>query len=449
MVKASPTDEKALIKRLLFSLGALLVFRLGVHIPTPGVNSKALALLAEKQSGGILNVLNTFSGGALERFSILALGVMPYISASIIIQLMTVVIPALEQMQKEGGSGRQKMNRIMRTLAVILALVQGYVFATGLESIADEGAGPAVLSPGFAFRITAALLLATGTAFVMWLGEQITEKGIGNGISLIIFAGIVAGFPSALGGVIQGLRDGSLGVIAALALGVIACFVVFFVTFIEQSYRKIPISYAKRVVGKRVMQAQSSFLPLKVNMAGVIPVIFASTLLSIPFSFTLTQMSGNIWMSELQPGRWLYNVVFLTLNLFFCYFYTSITFKPDDVAENLKRQNAYIPGIRPGSETAEGLSQVAVRLTLVGGVYMNLVILIPNILSEAFAMQVFIGGTSILIVVGVALETIRQISAHMATQKYDDLIFASPTSAVEKPPGWTGVTPSPTTPSGL
>lgn len=425
MAQRDGSGENVLLKRFAFTIVALLVFRLGVHIPTPGVNTKALVALASQQGGGLLKILNMFSGGALERFSILGLGVMPYISASIIIQLMTVVVPALEQLQKEGGVGRQKLTRITRGLAVVLALVQGFVFASGLESAPETASGAAVLEPGLAFRLMAALTLTAGTCFVMWLGEQITEKGMGNGISLLIFAGIVAYFPAGLGTVIQGLRDNSMSVLTALGLAVFLVGIVFGVAFIEQSYRKIPVHYAKRLVGNRVMSAQSSHLPLKVNMSGVIPAIFASTLLAVPATFSgFSGQSSSVWIAELMPSRWLYNAVFALLVLFFCYFYTSITFKPDDIAENLKKQNAYIPGIRPGSETAEALDMVVTRLTLAGALYMNLVVLVPAVMGGLYSAQLAFGGTSLLIVVGVALETIRQVSSQMASQRYDNLLFS-------------------------
>jgi len=425
MALAEESGENLLLKRVSFTLLALMVFRLGVHIPTPGVNAKALVALASENSGGLLKMLNMFSGGALNQFSIFALGIMPYISASIIIQLMTVVVPSLEQLQKEGGVGRQKINRITRALAVVIAVLQGYLAATALENAPETAAGAAVLDPGLSFRILAALLLTSGTCFVMWLGEQITEKGIGNGTSLIIFAGIVAYFPHGLGTVVSALRDNSMTVVTAMGLGVFLIGTVFGISFIEQSYRKIAVHYAKRLVGNRVMSGQSTHLPLKVNMSGVIPAIFGSTILAVPLSFGgFFGKSQSPWISALYPNQWLHNVLFALLVLFFCYFYTSITFKPDDIAENLKKQNAYIPGIRPGSETAEALDVVVTRLTLAGAIYMNLICLIPQIVTGGFSDSLFVGGTSLLIVVGVALETVRQVSAQLATQKYDSLLFS-------------------------
>jgi preprotein translocase subunit SecY len=433
MALAEESGENLLLKRVGFTLLLLMVFRLGVHIPTPGVNAKALVALASQNSGGLLKMLNMFSGGALNQFSIFALGIMPYISASIIIQLMTVVVPSLEQLQKEGGVGRQKINRITRTLAVVIALLQGYLAAVALEKAPETAAGAAVLDPGMSFRLLAALLLTSGTCFVMWLGEQITEKGIGNGTSLIIFAGIVAYFPAGIGTVVESLRDNSMNVVTALGLAAFLVGLVFAISFIEQSYRKIAVHYAKRLVGNRVMSGQSTHLPLKVNMSGVIPAIFGSTILAVPLSFGgfFGQSQTSPWLSALVPNQWLYNVFFALLVLFFCFFYTSITFKPDDIAENLKKQNAYIPGVRPGTETAEALDMVVTRLTLAGAVYMNLVCIIPQVITGGFSDQLYVGGTSLLIVVGVALETVRQVSAQLATQRYDSLLFTGKGSESE------------------
>ncbi len=421
---AAEKTENVLLKRLLFTLGVIVVFRLGVHVPVPGVNTKALVELANSGQQGLLKMLNLFSGGALGRFSVFGLGIMPYISASIIVQLMTVVLPALEQMQKEGGVGRQKLNRVTRLLAVVLALVQGFFFASGLESAPETAAGAAVLTPGLGFRMLASLLLTGGTIFVMWLGEQITEKGLGNGTSLLIFAGIVASFPSGMGVVINAVRENSISVLVAAFIVLSLALMVFGIAFVEQSYRKIPINYAKRVSGNRVMGGMASFLPLKVNMAGVIPPIFASTLLAVPA--TLGGFSGNsrnLWLDTLMPNQWLYVTLFALLVLFFGFFYTSVTFKPDDVAENLKRQNAYIPGVRPGTETSEAVSELVTKLTLVGALYMNVVCLLPSMVDYTSGFQLMVGGTSVLIVVSVGLETIRQVSAQIANKKYDVLFF--------------------------
>lgn len=420
----SATGENVLLRRFLFTVMALLVFRLGVHIPTPGVNVRAL-LETTSGAGGLLSMLNMFSGGAFNRFSIFALGIFPYISASIIMQIMTVVLPALEQLQKEGGVGRQKITRITRFLALGLALFQGFLFSAGLEAVQDTQFGPVVLhKAGISFELISAMLMATGTCFVMWLGEQITEKGIGNGSSLLIFAGIVAYMPANLGQVISEINSGKIGM--ALGVVAIAIVMVFCVTFMEQSYRKVPIHYARRTVGRKVMSVQASHLPLKVNMAGVIPAIFASTILAVPSTFVGFQSMGDRspWLQAALPYSWLYNLLYSLLIIFFCYFYTSIVFKPDDIAENLKKQSAYIPGIRPGTETSEALDMTVTRLTLCGAIYMNLVCLLPVATFGAnSSFQFSLGGTSLLIVVGVGLDTVRQVTAHLATQRYDSISF--------------------------
>ncbi len=422
----SEVGESDLLKRFAFTIAVLAVFRLGVHIPTPGVNVRALISIVDQNNTGLLRLLNLFSGGALANFSIFALGIMPYISSSIIMQLMTVVLPTLEQLQKEGGVGRQKINRITRGITVILALVQGYLLSTLLEGAGDTPAGPPVLDPGLSFRLLSMMVLATGTCFVMWLGEQITEKGLGNGTSLLIFAGIVANLPATLGNMISAYRDNQLSLLGIMGILIFCIIIVFLVTLIEQSYRKIPIHYARKVSSNSSAGVHVSHLPLKLNMAGVIPSIFASTLLAIPVSLAgFTSFKGHPLLSDLNQGRWLYHTLFAICVLFFCYVYISITFRPEDIAENLKRQNAYIPGIRPGSETLDALKQVVSRLTLAGAFYMNIIIFLPMILTSSFGQQFNFSGTSLLIVVGVALETIRQVSAHLTTQKYDYRILTS------------------------
>lgn len=420
--------ENILFRRLAFTVLALLVFRLGVHIPIPGVDAKELSSFASQQNAGLLKIFNVFSGGALSHFSVFSLAVMPYISASIVMQLMTVVVPTLEQMQKEGGVGRQKITRLTRFLMVFLAFVQGYLLSSGLQSARGASGALIVLDPGFSFQILSALLMTAGSCFVMWLGEQITDRGIGNGVSLVIFAGIVAYLPQSLSVFIDMIKQNNGIVLSLLGLLAFTIMAVFAVCFFEQSYRKIPIHHAKRQVGKRVMTAQATHLPLKVNMSGVMAAIFASTLLAVPatmFHFSKTQQS--VLAAEFFPGHWLYNVVFVLLGLFFSFFYSSIVFKPDDIAENLKRQNAYIPGVRPGSETAFALDAVATRLTLAGAFYMNLVVVVPTLVMSLYSQQMNLGGTSLLIVVGVALEAIRQVSAHLATQRYDSLLFPGST----------------------
>jgi preprotein translocase subunit SecY len=412
-------SESGLLRRFWFTIALVLVFRIGVHIPTPGVNTKALIALAEQSSSGLLGVLNTFSGGALSRFSVFALGIFPYISASIIIQLMTVAVPALEQMQKEGGTGRQKISRITRVLAVVLALIQGYILASGLESVPTTSAGDAVLIPGLSFKLISCFLLAVGTAVVMWLGEQITEKGIGNGSSILIFAGIVASFPSGLAKVVSGLQSGSMNVVTAVGIGLFLIVLVGFIVFCEQSYRKIQVSYAKRVSGRNVMTAQSSHLPLKLNMAGVIPAIFASTVLSLPQTVGGGKVGViGLVIAELNPNQWLYNVLYVVLSVFFAFFYTSLTFRSEDLAENLKRQNAYIPGVRPGGETASVFDSIVERLTTCGAAYMNIVVLLPALLLGSMGESLAVSGTSLLIVVGVGLESVRQYAAQRTVSSY-------------------------------
>ena len=423
MDKAGWADN-VLVKRFLFTALALLVFRLGVHIPIPGIDAKELAAFANQQNAGLLKIFNVFSGGALSHFSVLSLAVMPYISASIIMQLMTVVVPALEQMQKEGGGGRQKITRITRFLTIFLAFVQGYLLSAGLQASRGATGALIVLEPGVSFQLLAAILMTTGSCFVMWLGEQITDRGIGNGISLIIFAGIVAYLPASLNTFIEMIRQNNGVILSLLGLLVFTLLVVFGVVFFEQSYRKIPIHYAKRVVGQRVMTAQATHLPLKVNMSGIMAAIFSSTILAVPATiFSLNKTHQSVFSAEFLPGHWLYNVVFVILGLFFSFFYASIVFKPDDIAENLKKQNAYIPGIRPGSETSEALDTVVTRLTLAGAFYMNMIVVIPALVMSLYTQQMNLGGTSLLIVVGVALEAVRQVSAQLATQRYDSLIF--------------------------
>jgi preprotein translocase subunit SecY len=418
--------ENVLFKRIFYTIVALFIFRLGTFIPTPGIDTKALADFANHQGVGLLKLLNMFTGGALSKFSVFSLGVMPYISASIIMQLMTVIVPTLEQLQKEGGVGRQKIVRITRTLAVLLAFIQGYLFSAGLESAQGSDGSSIVMEPGLQFRLMSALLLASGSALVMWIGEQITDKGIGNGISLVIFAGIVSALPPSVYSIIQQVQQNSALMFDALTLFAFLLVVIVFITFIESSYRKIPIHYARRTIGVKVMSEQSTHLPLKVNMSGIMAAIFASTLLAVPATFLgfNQKLQDHPLLLDLLPGQWLYNVIFAVLAMFFAFFYTSIIFKPDDVAENLKKQNAFIPGLRPGSETANALDSVVTRLTLVGGLYLNLVVILPSAFGNSLSNQMALGGTSMLIMVGVALEVIRQVSAHLATQKYDNLIFS-------------------------
>ncbi len=425
MQKSSSWTQNVLVQRFLFTVIALLVFRLGVHIPIPGVDAKELSSFADQQNAGLLKIFNVFSGGALSHFSVLSLAVMPYISSSIIVQLLSVVVPAFEQLQKEGGVGRQKLTRMTRGFTVILAFIQGYLLASGLEAARGLSGGAIVIEPGLFFRVLSAVLMCAGSVFVMWIGEQITERGIGNGISLVIFAGIVAYLPPALGQFANMIRENSGVVLGLFGLLIFVLLAVFLVVFIEQSYRKVPIHHAKRIVGQKVMSTQASHLPIKVNMSGIMAAIFTSTILAVPATFfSFKKNISSQLVSDFLPGHWLYNVSFALLGLFFSFFYASIIFKPDDIAENLKKQNAYIPGIRPGSETSLALDSVMTRLTLVGAFYMIFVVTVPTLVMGHFTQQMNLGGTSLLIVVGVALDAMRQVTAQLATQSYDSLFLS-------------------------
>ena len=411
-------------KRLLFTAAALAVFRLGVWIPTPGIDAQALAEYFN-QASGFVDLVNAFSGGALERFSIFALGIMPYISASIILQLLTVVIPHLEKLSKEGELGRRKITQYTRYGTVVLALMQSFFISVGLESIEapSGGGGGVVFDPGWGFRLMAMITLTTGTAFIMWLGEQITERGIGNGISLIIFAGIVTQLPSAVFTTLEMVRVGEMSILVAGLLVVLSIVVVAAVIFMERGQRRIPIQHAKRLVGRRMYAGQSTHLPLKINTAGVIPPIFASSLLLFPA--TIVQFFGERdWaraVSEwINPGGLLYDVFYVGLIIFFCYFYTAVQFNPQDVADNLKKVGAYIPGIRPGQRTAEYIDRVLVRITLPGSLYVAAVCVLPTILlANVQGVSFYLGGTALLIVVGVALDTIAAIETHLITRSYE------------------------------
>jgi preprotein translocase subunit SecY len=411
--------------RLLFVLMALLVYRVGTHIPVPGINPERLAALFEQQQGGILDLFNMFSGGALERMSILALGVVPYITSSIIMNLMSMMYPALQQLRKEGEAGRRKISQYTRYGTVLIALIQG----TSLTAtLAAQGLA---FSPGFGFYFVAIVTLVTGALFMMWLGEQITERGVGNGISLLIFAGIVSGFPAAIGRSFEAARQGDINIIALLAIGVLAIGIVAFVVFIERGQRRITVNYAKRQQGRRMYQAQSSHLPLKINMAGVIPAIFASSLLLAPAS--VAQWFGNTpgmsWLQEvalvLSPGQPLYILMFAAGIVFFCFFYTAIMFDPKDVADNLKRQGAYVPGIRPGQQTARYIDDVITRLTVFGALYITLVCLLPEFMIVAFDITFQLGGTALLIVVVVAMDFMSQVQAHLMSSQYAKLMEKS------------------------
>jgi preprotein translocase subunit SecY len=408
-------------KKIGFTLGFLALYRVGVHIPIPGVDAQALAEFFRTQGGNLLGMFNMFSGGALERFSVFALGVMPYISASIIAQLLTIAVPHLEQLSKEGEAGRKKITQYTRYGTVLLSLVQAFMIASTLESAQFSGRS-LVYETGWAWKLLTIISLTAGTAFVMWLGEQITERGVGNGMSLIIFAGIVAGLPRIIGSTYTQYSNQQMDLLRILLISVVCIVIIAGVVFMEQGARQIPVQYAKRQVGRKTYGGQTSHLPMRVNSAGVIPPIFASSLLQLPI--TLAAIAPNSPVSDfiqtvLGPGDWLYNAVYVTLIIFFAYFYTSISFKSDDVAENLKKHGGFIPGIRPGARTAEYLQKVLNRLTLTGSLYLAAICVLPTILTGKFNIQFYFGGTSLLIVVGVALETFRQIDAHRQSLRYD------------------------------
>ncbi len=411
--------------RLLFVFFALLVYRMGTHIPVPGINPERLAALFDQQQGGILDLFNMFSGGALERMSILALGVVPYITSSIIMNLMTMMYPSLQQLRKEGESGRRKITQYTRYGCLLIALVQGTSLSV---TLANQGLA---FAPNFSFFFVATTTLVTGALFMMWLGEQITERGVGNGISLIIFSGIVSGFPSAIGQSFEAARQGDINIIALLFIGAFAILIVAFVVFIERGQRRITVNYAKRQQGRRVYQGQASHLPLKINMAGVIPAIFASSLLLAPAS--MAQWFGNSegmdWLQNvsliLSPGQPLYILMFAAGIIFFSFFYTAIMFDPKDVADNLKRQGAYVPGIRPGQQTARYIDDVITRLTVFGALYVTLVCLLPEFMIVFFNVTFQLGGTALLIVVVVAMDFMSQVQAHLMSSQYAKLMEKS------------------------
>ena len=404
-------------KRIIFTLLVLAVYRIGIHIPTPGIDSVALQQVFANMKGTIFNWFNLFSGGALERFSIFALGVMPYISSSIIMQLLTVVWPYLHDLQKEGEQGRKKITQYTRYGTVILCLVQSWGIATGLEHTTP----PVVLHPGMMFKIMTVVTLSTGTMFLMWLGEQISERGIGNGISLLIYAGIAASVPGGVGSTLALYRSGELSFFKILLiLGVILA-TFFVIIFVERGARRIPIQYAKRVVGRKVYGGQNTNLPLKVNTSGVIPPIFASSLIMFPATITTFFPSQSIqrFTALLQPGGLIYNILFVGLIVFFAYFYTAVTFKTDDVADNLKKYGGFIPGIRPGQPTAHYIDFVLSRVTLGGAIYIATICVLPTFLTQTMKVPFYFGGTSVLILVGVALDTVAQIETFLLTRNYE------------------------------
>jgi len=414
-------------QRLLFVLGALIVFRIGTFIPVPGIDPNVLSELFGQQQGSILGVFNMFSGGALGRMSMFALGIMPYISASIIMQLLAVTVPSLEQMKKEGESGRRKIAMYTRYFTLVLATFQSIGISTALQS-QSIGAKALVIDPGYGFVFTAAVTLVTGTMFLMWLGEQVTERGIGNGISIIIFAGIVAGLPQAIGGTLELVRTGELHTLATLFLFVVAVAVTGFVVFVERGQRRITVNYAKRQQGRRLYAAQSSHLPLKLNMAGVIPPIFASSIILFPATMGswLGQSEGMEWLQDitsvLAPGQPIYVMLYALAIIFFCFFYTALQFNARDTADNLKKSGAFIPGIRPGEQTASYIDTVMTRLTFVGAMYITAVCLLPEFLILYWNVPFYFGGTSLLIIVVVVMDFMAQIQSHMMSHQYEGIM---------------------------
>jgi preprotein translocase subunit SecY len=410
-------------QRILFTFAMLAVYRIGAFIVTPGIDAGVIRGFFEQMAGTVFGLFSLFSGGALEQLSIFSLGIMPYISASIILQLLTVVIPQLEQLKKEGEQGRKKINQYTRYGTVGLALFQSFLIAVALEN-GQFGEG-AVLAPGWGFRLMCMLTLTTGTSFIMWLGEQITERGIGNGISLIIFAGIIVSIPSALMQTWELIQTDQFSLLQGLLITLFAVLVIGLVVVVERGQRRIPIQHARRVVGRRVQQGGMSYFPLRVNTAGVIPAIFASSLLMFPLTigqFTDSPLVQSVIQDYLNPTSIGYQVVFISLIIFFCYFYTAIMIDPVDVAENIKKSGAYIPGIRPGKKTAEHIDRILTRITLLGAIYMSAVCVLPTLLAARFNVPFYFGGTALLIVVGVGLDTIAQIEAHLVSRQYEGFV---------------------------
>jgi len=407
-------------KRILFTFLLLIVYRIGAHVPTPGIDAAALAAYFEQAKGSLLGLFDMFAGGALSNLSVFALGIMPYISASIILQLLTIAIPHLEKLSKEGEAGRRKITQYTRYGTVVLSIIQGFGIAIGLENMAGPTGASIVIETGWGFRLMTMITLTAGTAFIMWLGEQITEKGIGNGISLIIFAGIVCRGPEAIISTFQLLAAGEMGIFFILIL-IIMMVAVGTIVYVESAQRRIPVQYAKRVVGRKVYGGQSTHLPLKVNTAGVIPPIFASSIIMFPA--TIANFIPHPWMKQvaeaLVPGRAVYELLYVAFIVFFCYFYTAVTFNPVDVAENMKKYGGYVPGIRPGKKTADYIDGVLTRLTFSGAIYVSAVCVLPSILISYFNVPFYFGGTALLIVVGVALDTAGQIETHLLTRQYE------------------------------
>ncbi len=411
-------------RRILQTIFLLAVYRVGAHIPTPGINADALAAFFKQAQGTLLGLFDMFSGGAMRQLSIFALGIMPYISASIILQLLTVVIPHLERLSKEGEAGRKKITQYTRYGTVVLSVIQGFGIAFGLESMTGPGGEAVVLHAGWGFRIITVITLTAGTAFIMWLGEQITEKGIGNGISLVIFAGIVAGIPTALVNSIRLVQSDSISLFTMLILFIVMVLVVACIIFMERGQRRILVQYAKRVVGRRVYGGQNTHIPLKINTSGVIPPIFASSIIMFPA--TVANFIPGEFMqtvaNALGPGHWLNSVLYVAFIIFFCFFYTAIVFNPLDVADNMKKYGGFIPGIRPGRPTAEYIDKVLSRITLGGAIYVSAVCVLPSILIQRFNVPFYFGGTALLIVIGVAMDTLGQIEAHMLSRHYEGFL---------------------------
>lgn len=423
-VSPSKTDKYAdLRRRLIFLLLALVVYRVGAHIPVPGIDAVQLQQFFKGQQGGILGMFNMFSGGALSRFTIFALGIMPYISASIIMQLMGYVVPSFEQLKKEGESGRRKITQYTRYGTLVLSLFQSLGIAVALESSVGL-----VISPGFSFRVTAVVTLTAGTLFLMWLGEQITERGLGNGISILIFGGIAAGLPSAIGGLLELVRTGAMSIIISLFIVILIGLVTYFVVFVERGQRKILVNYARRQVGNKVYGGQSSHLPLKLNMAGVIPPIFASSIILLPATVVGWFSAGESmrWLKDisgsLTPGQPIYVMLYASAIVFFCFFYTALVFNSKETADNLKKSGAFVPGIRPGDNTAKYIDKILLRLTFIGAIYITLVCLLPEFLILKYNVPFYFGGTSLLIIVVVTMDFMAQVQNYLMSQQYESLL---------------------------
>ena len=408
-------------RRILFTILLLGVYRIGVYIPTPGIDNVALLAYFEHAKGSLFGLMDMFAGGAFSNFSIFALGIMPYISASIILQLLTIAVPHLERLSKEGETGRRKITQYTRYGTVLLSMIQGFGIAYGLQQMAGPSGAPIVLQPGWSFIMMTVITLTSGTAFIMWLGETITEKGIGNGISLIIFAGIVCRLPAAMGNTYRLATAGEIGVLVILFIAVLMVAVIGAIVFVEAGQRRIPVQYAKRIVGRKMYGGQTTHLPLKINTSGVIPPIFASSVIMFPA--TIANFAPQGWIKDiasyLVPGRLGYEILYVAFIFFFCFFYTAVTFKPDDVAENMKKFGGYVPGIRPGKKTAEYIENVLEKLTFSGAIYVSIVCVLPSVLISQLNVPFYFGGTALLIVVGVAMDTASQVESHLLTRQYE------------------------------